>query len=357
MLDNKLLKIIDWENDNGVAYGMINDHIRSQFYDTIFKGSVEGKHCIDIGSGTGLLSMLALKHNAKHVTAFEANTYRYQLLVNLVEKLGLQDKITVVNELFTKNSYASGFDVIIHEIIGDNIWNEGIIHCLHPKLDVLPSVYCGEFFLYEISDDQVDEYLAEKSDTWVNKYHSVSGENWPNINRVNQYNQLPDNIRQEIDSKFSWELKYKMDVGVDINPDFVSELQQYIDDYCVRLTTDYPITVYNQFDKEHYNNFITRSTKVFEYEFNTITKTIISGTNTYSIDSKFIEMRISKSLVVGKNYLLLPRFSVKHNKHILYLTDGHWTVPQQLVLINNVNSDVVVRQYFDIDSGLRVYLD
>mgnify|MGYP000270922000 CR=1 FL=1 len=65
------LSRIDWHNHDGVNLGMINDFMRNQFYDRILSRYVANQRCTDIGFGTGLLTMLALKHGAEHVQAFE----------------------------------------------------------------------------------------------------------------------------------------------------------------------------------------------------------------------------------------------------------------------------------------------
>ena len=363
MTDNKLLNIIDWDHDNGVAFGMIFDHVRNQFYDNILKDTVEGKHCIDIGSGTGLLTMLALKYNPKHVTAFEANYYRYQLLVDLVNKLGLNDKVTVVNRLFTKDQVTDEYEVLFHEILDNNLWGEGIHYCFDSRLTVLPSVYTGEFFLYEITDAQTEEYLSALSNTWVNKYNSIKGTDWPECNSVYDYKNLPNYVRDEIETKFASALTYKLDFGADINADYVSELQKYLDAYWQRLANVKTSIVPNLIDdKQDYDNCLVDAKKIYTYDADTVAQTVKlydqnGPVSTTDITEPYIEMRISKSVVEGKNYLVLPRYSVKHGNHTLYLADAIWTSPSKLVLISQATSDVVIRQYFDVDSLLRVYLD
>jgi predicted RNA methylase len=54
---------VDFENHDGVYLSMLNDVARNHFYDQILT-EVRNQHCVEIGFGTGLLSMLALKHGA-----------------------------------------------------------------------------------------------------------------------------------------------------------------------------------------------------------------------------------------------------------------------------------------------------
>jgi predicted RNA methylase len=94
------LKRIDWNNHDGVNLGMINDFVRNQFYDRVISRYVQDQDCTDIGFGTGLLSMLALKHGARHIRAFESDTDRYQLGCEIIKQLGLHNRIELLNEQY-----------------------------------------------------------------------------------------------------------------------------------------------------------------------------------------------------------------------------------------------------------------
>ena len=63
------------------------------------KSSIEGRIVLDVGSGSGILSMLCAKQcNPKHVYAIEANRYIADLSRMIIEQNGLQDVITVINK-------------------------------------------------------------------------------------------------------------------------------------------------------------------------------------------------------------------------------------------------------------------
>jgi predicted RNA methylase len=80
---------IDFLNHDGVNRAMINDFMRNQFYDNIFAETVKDQHCVDIGFGTGLLSILALKHGARSVTAYESDPARFELGQLIIQTLNL----------------------------------------------------------------------------------------------------------------------------------------------------------------------------------------------------------------------------------------------------------------------------
>jgi len=119
---NNESETINWFEDDGTNIGMLNDNGRNAFYDHALQIIARGKTVVDIGAGTGYLTALAIKHGAKHVTAVEASPKRCQFLKNMIEKLGYQDKVTIVNENYLKTDIRS--DVVVSETIGAHIFNE-----------------------------------------------------------------------------------------------------------------------------------------------------------------------------------------------------------------------------------------
>lgn len=122
----EFLKDINWKSDDGVFLPMLNDVARNTFYEQIIKPNVYKKHCVDIGFGTGLLSMIALKHGATHVTAYEVNETRYQLGQLIIKELGLQDCIDLIHDQYSWQMPISKDSVIFSETAGPGIWGEGM---------------------------------------------------------------------------------------------------------------------------------------------------------------------------------------------------------------------------------------
>lgn len=81
---------------------MLRDKPRVELYSQALAQSrpaIEGKIVIDVGSGTGILSMICARQCApKHVYAIEANRYIADLSRVIIEQNGLQDMITVINK-------------------------------------------------------------------------------------------------------------------------------------------------------------------------------------------------------------------------------------------------------------------
>jgi hypothetical protein len=81
---------------------MLKDKPRMEMYSRALaqsKTAIEGKIVIDVGSGTGVLSMICARTcNPKHIYAVEANQYVADLSRMIIQQNGLQDMITVLNK-------------------------------------------------------------------------------------------------------------------------------------------------------------------------------------------------------------------------------------------------------------------
>jgi len=142
----------DWFKHNGIYMPMINDTYRNIRYKQAIEQAVPGKVVCDIGTGTGLLSILAAKAGAEHVYSVEMDPGRAHFAKDMIQQVGLSDKITVINDNFYNTDIAA--DVYISETIGSQLFNEYIIdisaHALRHGGIFLP----GSFDLWlELYDD------------------------------------------------------------------------------------------------------------------------------------------------------------------------------------------------------------
>ena len=147
------LNHIDWTNHDGVNLGMINDFVRNQFYDRILSRYVKDQNCTDIGFGTGLLSIMALKHGARHVRAFESDVNRYHLGCEIIQRLNLQDRIELINKRYTRDRDFDPTPVTFTETVDGNIWWEGLWTSLPSDNSrvFLPGTYFLELWAVPIS--------------------------------------------------------------------------------------------------------------------------------------------------------------------------------------------------------------
>lgn len=134
---------------------MTNDTNRNLFYSQCFRDKthgVEGKTCVEIGFGMGILSLLALKHNPKHIFAYEAKKDVYDIGNYLLKKSGLDTLITLENTYITPQEIANMHDVevIYHELLSPSLWGEHLYDFITTGKQIIPSTYINTFYLQEL---------------------------------------------------------------------------------------------------------------------------------------------------------------------------------------------------------------
>ena len=174
---NSWLPFLEWDSINhtrsgGISLDMINDVTRNVFYEKIISEECNGRICIDIGTGNGLLTFLAITHGATHVYCFEADPYTCQLLEAMANNLGFSNKITIINDIFKLSKFQL-FDwskgrpeVIIHEIVGDKLFNDRLtittaFDCKIPdNLTIVPSKYNCNVYSAELTEQSFNNVIA-----------------------------------------------------------------------------------------------------------------------------------------------------------------------------------------------------
>jgi len=112
---------------------MLKDQIRTNAYRHAIEGNAEDfkdKIVLDIGAGTGILSIFAAKAGAKHVYAIE-NAEIAHFAREIIKKNGLEDKITVIK---------GKMEEIVLPV---------------QEVDIIISEWMGYFLLYESMLDSV----------------------------------------------------------------------------------------------------------------------------------------------------------------------------------------------------------
>jgi predicted RNA methylase len=116
---------MDWMKDDGIFMPMINDTGRNRFYKRAINSSVAGKIVCDIGTGTGLLSVLAVKSGAAHVYAVEQDPGRAAFAQSMFKRLGITDRVTLIEDNFLNTRIPA--DIYVSETINAQIFGENII--------------------------------------------------------------------------------------------------------------------------------------------------------------------------------------------------------------------------------------
>jgi tetratricopeptide (TPR) repeat protein len=115
---------------------MLSDAKRNDAYYTAIKKTVTPNDIVlDIGTGSGLLAMMAARSGAKHVYACESNPILAKLAVEIIEKNGLSDKITIIpkhsSDIIIGQDMPSRADILITEIFDRAIIGEDALATFH----------------------------------------------------------------------------------------------------------------------------------------------------------------------------------------------------------------------------------
>lgn len=104
---------------HGIHETMLKDTVRTQSYqEAIHKAGLEGKVVLDVGSGSGVLSMFAAKAGAAHVVGVDCSGIIEQARA-IVKLNGLEEKVVLVQgKMEEVNLPVDKVDVIVSEWMG-----------------------------------------------------------------------------------------------------------------------------------------------------------------------------------------------------------------------------------------------
>ncbi|KAK2464328.1 hypothetical protein APHAL10511_003785 [Amanita phalloides] len=160
----------------GIHEEMLKDTVRTGSYrNAIVDNShlFKGKLVLDVGCGTGILSMFAAKAGAKHVVGIDMSNIIDQAQ-NIIEANGFKDKITLVKgKLEDTELPIKEYDIIISEWMGYFLLYESMLDTvllardkyLKPGGLIFPDT--ATLYLAAIEDQ---DYKEEKINFWDNVY-------------------------------------------------------------------------------------------------------------------------------------------------------------------------------------------
>jgi len=113
-------------------FDIIDDHIRLQTYAEALNRFVKpGMIVFEIGTGTGILSMLAVKAGARHVYTCEIQPHVAETARRIIDKNGYREQITVINKdaLTVKlgEDIPEQADLFVAEIVDDTLLGERVL--------------------------------------------------------------------------------------------------------------------------------------------------------------------------------------------------------------------------------------
>jgi predicted RNA methylase len=113
-------------------YDMLINQERSHFYNNLLKETCHDKVVFEIGTGSGLLAVLAVKHGAKKVICCEENPLLALAAQQLFKRLHLENHIQLIlkNSKDIRTDEIPPADLILHELFGSDPFGEEMVPTL-----------------------------------------------------------------------------------------------------------------------------------------------------------------------------------------------------------------------------------
>jgi len=154
---------------------MLKDDVRTLGYKRAImdnKHLFKDKIVLDVGCGTGILSMFAVKAGAKHVYAVDCSDIIHQANQIIIDNR-LQDKITLIQKKVEELDLPCKVDIILSEWMGYFLLYESMLntviwardHFLAPEGILLPDK--ASLYIAGLEDE---EYKQDKIDFWDSVY-------------------------------------------------------------------------------------------------------------------------------------------------------------------------------------------
>lgn len=128
---------------------------RNDAYEKAIKAKVKtGDIVLDIGTGSGLLAMMAIRAGAAHVYACEGNSLMADMARDIVAQNGYSDKITIIgkhsSQIIVGKDMPQKADLLVTEIFDNAVVGEGVLpsmdhawtQLLKPTAQVIPEQAC-----------------------------------------------------------------------------------------------------------------------------------------------------------------------------------------------------------------------
>lgn len=175
---NKLDYYFDSYSHYGIHEDMLRDKARTKAYEMAITKSPElfkDKIVLDVGCGTGVLSIFAVKAGAKHVYAVD-NANIYLKAKEIVDLNGFKDKITVINGKIEEIELpVKEVDIIISEWMGYLLLYEGMFDSVifarekWLRKDGKGMLFPNRASMFVKGIDDIN-YWREKMDFWNSVY-------------------------------------------------------------------------------------------------------------------------------------------------------------------------------------------
>lgn len=363
-----MTQLIDWHNDDGVNIDMISNAARNQFYDAALS-EAKGQHCVDIGFGTGLLTLLALKHGALSVTAYESDPERFRFGQRMIQHLGIGHCVTLHNQTYCADPKDSR--LIFHEVLGNNLWDESAWSFVAHMRCIIPAVYHSEVWIAPIDPAQLavlkDQRWAQHQQlrfaTW---YNNIRDPSWPDCASPDQFDQLPQHIQVECAECFGWDadrsmLQYKFDPGVAIDSKYQQLIETAVNaaDHATQVGAISSIA-WQQDARSVYHQLLAKAVCAHEWTLDAANQTFavrgLHSSQTRAWPHNEIDIVLDPVHYQHQQVAVLTRHAIEHQGQRLYLSDSCWAPPAQgAAIFDHVAGTVGLRQ--NLNTGQIRYFE
>ncbi|KAK8333233.1 hypothetical protein V6Z11_A10G191800 [Gossypium hirsutum] len=162
---------------------MLQDYVRTgTYYAAVIENRVDftGRVVVDVGAGSGILSLFAAQAGAKHVYAVEASEMAEYARKLIAGNRALAQRITVIKGKVEEVELAEKADILISEPMGTLLVNERMLESyiiardrfLVPNAKMFPSI--GRIHMAPFSDEYLFVEIANKALFWQQQnYYGV----------------------------------------------------------------------------------------------------------------------------------------------------------------------------------------
>src|SRR5882672_10986246 len=135
-------------------FQMLDDSKRNETYEAAIRRAAPGKRVLDIGTGAGLLALMAARAGAAKVTTCETVGLMAARAREIIAQNGLSDRITVIPKTSTDMAVPRDMperaEVLVTETFASGLITEGVLptvehaheHLLTPNATIIPAAAC-----------------------------------------------------------------------------------------------------------------------------------------------------------------------------------------------------------------------
>lgn len=126
----------------GWHFVIVQDRLRNQAYDTALRRAVfQGCKVLEIGTGTGLLAMMAARAGAAQVITCDSDAAVAAAARDVIAANGYADRVRVVDkhssDLDVEADLGGPVDVLVSEIVSNDLLSEGVLPAHKHALEAL----------------------------------------------------------------------------------------------------------------------------------------------------------------------------------------------------------------------------